>query len=173
MPMVSLVSRWAPWIAFFVLALSAATDGQAAARNVAAGLVLSKQDVGRAYSLNRPFTHSWTLAEKSSGLSRPIRKELAAKWVAGAQVGFNGSDSVSHQAVISTADVFRTSAVSTIIGFWRNVYLRNGRGTRLPVPADGPGASRFLMRGHMRSTESISRSSSISGGTTGRCCRSG
>jgi hypothetical protein len=126
MPMRS-VRRFATCIACLVLGLSAAAASPAMVGNVATGLVLSRQDVGRAYSLNRPLTHTWTLTERRSGLPRPIIKELAAKWIAGVQVGFNGGDSVSHQAIMSTADVFRTQAISSIIRLGRHLPAERPR----------------------------------------------
>jgi hypothetical protein len=135
-----------------VLLAAAAAGAGATDENPAVRLLLSRQDVGSAYSLNRGITHRWTLAERTAGLSAAVKRELVAKWVAGAQTGFDGNDAVSRQAILSTADVFRGANVSRLVKAWQTIYLRNGRGARLAIPPNAPsGTSRFLMRGRMLS----------------------
>ncbi len=152
MPTVIAMKRWVSWIGVLALALLAATEGWGAAELRPTQLVLSAKDVGGPYVPNRSMTLSWTLRERTDGFPQPLRRELAAKWVAGAQAGFDGSDAVAHQAILSTADLFRTSDVSRIVESWQGMFLRYGRGTRLRIPASAPaGASRFLMRGRMLS----------------------
>ena len=128
-----------------------AAEGRAVERNDVTALLLTKRDVGASYSLNRGITHRWTLAERSEEMSSTLRREFAAKWVAGAQTGFDGSASVSHQAILSTADVFRTSSVASIRTAWERMFLNLGRGVRLAIPRGAPGEARFLMRGRMLS----------------------
>jgi hypothetical protein len=128
-----------------------ASEGGATRSNDATALLLTKRDVGTSYTLNRGITHRWTLAERSKEMTSIVRREMAAKWVAGAQTGFDGNASVSHQAILSTVDVFRTSSVAPIRKAWETMYLNLGKGARLQVPRGGPGNARFLMRGRMLS----------------------
>jgi hypothetical protein len=128
-----------------------AADGRAAPHSDVTALLLTKRDVGASYSLKRGFTLRWTLAERSEGMGSTLRRELAAKWVAGAQTGFDGSAAVSHQAIVSTADLFRTSSVAPIRKTWEAKYLSLGSGVRLTIPRGAPGDARFLMRGRMLS----------------------
>ena len=128
-----------------------ASGGSATPNNDAAALLLTKRDIGPSYTLNRGITHRWTLAERSKEMSSALRREMAAKWVAGAQTGFDGSAAVSHQAIFSVADVFRTSSVVSIRKAWEAMYLDLGEGARLQVPRGAPGNARFLMRGRMLS----------------------
>lgn len=137
-------------IALAAVALFIAGGAIASARGGAAKLLLTRTDVGPDFAVNRSITQTWTLRERLEGLPAPIKAELRKKWVAGAQTGFDGDASVSHEAILSTADEFQTSSVARIVRTWQSVFLRNGRGTRLSVPASAPaGASRFLMRGRM------------------------
>ena len=135
------------------IGLTPLAGGYAAVRNIATGYVLSERDVGSGYATNRPFTRARTLAEVSTGATPAIREELARRWIAGMQSGFNGGRSVSYRAIISTADLFRTSSLQAILLAWQERYLRLSAGARLPVPASAPGTSRFLLRGQMRSLE--------------------
>lgn len=129
-----------------------ASEGSATPNNDATALLLTKRDVGTSYTLNRGITHRWTLAERSKEMSSTLRREMAAKWVAGAQTGFDGSAAVSHQAIFSVADVFRTSSVASIRKAWETMYLKLGSGARLAIPRGAPGDARFLMRGRMLSS---------------------
>lgn len=129
-----------------------AAEGGAVPTGDVTMLLLTKRDVGASYSLNRGFTHRWTLAERSNGMGSLLRRELATKWVAGAQTGFDGNAAVSRQAIVSTADVFRTSSVAAIRRGWEAKYLQLGSGARLPIPRGAPGDARFLMRGRMLSS---------------------
>lgn len=137
-----------------LLALAVAFGGIAveahalAAKDVTA-LLLTKRDVGASYTLNRGITQRWTLAERSEEMSAALRREFAAKWVAGAQTGFDGNAAVSHQAILSTADVFRTSKVASIRKALEASFIDLGSGTRLAIPRGAPGEARFLMRGRM------------------------
>jgi hypothetical protein len=126
-----------------------AAEGRAVAVQDVTALLLTKRDVGGSYSLNRGITHTWTLAERSEEMSSTLRREFAAKWVAGAQTGFDGSASVSHQAILSTADVFRTSNVASIRKALEATFINLGSGARLAIPRGAPGEARFLMRGRM------------------------
>lgn len=151
LPITILVSRWFCLLALALLAVSS-TEAAATGGNPAVSLLLSRTDVGTSYSLTRGMTHRWTLAERSDGLPQTVKREFAVRWLAGAQTGFTGSVAVSHQAIVSTADVFRTSEVSRITESWQSRFLRYGRGARLGIPSNAPaGASRFLMRGRMLS----------------------
>jgi hypothetical protein len=129
-----------------------AAEGRAVQRSDVTTLLLTKRDVGAGYSLSRDFTQRSTLAERSEGMGATFRRDLAAKWVAGAQTGFIGSAVVSHQSIISTADVFRTSSVASIRKAWEARYLKLGSGARLTIPRGAPGDARFLMRGRMLSS---------------------
>ncbi len=142
---------WSCVFAMVVVFGGIAAEGRAVTRSDVTALLLTKRDVGASYSLNRGFTHRWTLAERSDGMGSTLRRELAAKWVAGAQTGFDGSAAVSRQAILSTADVFRTSSVASIRRAWEAKYLDFGSGARLPIPRGAPGDARFLMRGRMLS----------------------
>ena len=73
-------------------------------------LLLTKRDVGAAYSLNRGITHRRTLAERSEGDGNSASSRLAAKWVAGAQTGFDGS-AVSNQAILAPPTCFGRQAL--------------------------------------------------------------
>ena len=130
-----------------------AAEARAVTSSDVTALLLTKRDVGASYSLNRGFTHRWTLAERSEplGMGSTLRRELAAQWVAGAQTGFDGSAAVSHQGILSTADVFRTTSFASIRKAWEATYLDFGKGARLTIPRGAPGEARFLMRGRMLS----------------------
>src|SRR5687768_2208097 len=91
-------------LAMVVLFGGIAAEGRAMPRSDVTALLLTKRDVGASYSLNRGFTHRWTLAERSDGMGSTLRRDLAAKWIAGAQTGFDGSAAASHQVILSTAD---------------------------------------------------------------------
>jgi hypothetical protein len=145
------VRFWSFVLAIVVVFGGVAAEGRAVSRNDVTALLLTKRDVGASFSLNRDFTYRWTLAERSEGTGSTLRRELGAKWVAGAQTGFDGSAAVSNQAIVSTADVFRTSSVASIRKAWEATYLDVGRGVRLPIPRGAPGDARFLMRGRMLS----------------------
>ena len=142
---------WSYLLAMVVALGGAAADVSAAPSRDVTSLLLTKRDVGAKYSLNRGGTHRWTLAERSEGMGSTLRRELATKWVAGAQTGFDGSAAVSHQGILSTADVFRTSSIASIRKAWEAMYLNLGSGARLTIPPGAPGDARFLMRGRMLS----------------------
>lgn len=146
------VRYWSCVLAMVAVLGGIAAGGRAAPNSDATTLLLTKRDVGASYSLNRGFTLRWTLAERSEGMGSTLRRELATKWVAGAQTGFDRNASVSHQAIVSTADVFRTSSLAPIRKAWEAKYLSLGSGVRLTIPRDAPGAGRFLMRGRMLSS---------------------
>ena len=124
-----------------------AANAGATPANEAARLVLTKRDVGTAYRLNASFTSAHTLREVSVNAPPSIKRELARKWVAGMQTGFNGV--TVRRGIISTADVFRTPNIDAIVRHWQRLYLRNSRGKLLPVPEHAPGTSRILIRGRM------------------------
>jgi hypothetical protein len=111
-------------------------------------LLLTKQDVGPTFSVNRGITIRWTLAERSDGLNSALRREFAAKWLAGAQTGF---DSRREGSVMSTADLFRTSNLGSVTAGMEKIFVRFGKGVRLKSPEGAPGNDRFLMRGRMLS----------------------
>jgi len=115
-------------------------------------LLLTKQDVGPGYSLNQRITTRWTLAARSDGMSPALRREFAAKWLAGAQTGFDGNAAVKGEGIMSTADVFRTSNLASITTAFEKIFLQHGKGVRLKVPEGAPGSDRFLMRGRMLSS---------------------
>jgi hypothetical protein len=144
------VRSWSCVLAMVVV-FGGTAEGRAAPSSDVTAQLLTKGDVGASYSLNRGFAYRWTLAERSEGMGSALRRELAAKWVAGAQTGFDGSAAVSHQAIVSTTDVFRTSGVASIRKAWEAKYLNFGSGERLPIPRGAPGDARFLMRGRMLS----------------------
>ena len=146
------VRSWSCVLAMVVAFGGIATEGRAVERSDVTTLLLTKRDAGAGYSLNRDFTQRSTLAERSKGMGATSRRDLAAKWVGGAQTGFNGSAAVSHQSIISTADVFRTSSVASIRKAWEARYLELGSGARLAIPRGAPGDARFLMRGRMLSS---------------------
>jgi hypothetical protein len=142
---------WSCVLAMVVVFGGIAAEGRAVTRIDVTALLLTKRDVGARYSLNRGGTHRWTLAERSDGAGSTLRRELAAKWVAGAQTGFDGSAAVSHQGILSYADLFRTTSVTSIRRALEATYLNLGKGARLPIPSGAPGEARFLMRGRMLS----------------------
>jgi hypothetical protein len=142
---------WSCVLALVVVFGGLAAEGRAVTRSDVTALLLTKRDVGPSYSLNRGFTYRWTLAERSDGAGSTLRRDLAAKWVAGAQTGFDGGAVASRQAIVSTADVFRTSNIASIRRAWEAAYLELGSGARLPIPRGAPGEARFLMRGRMLS----------------------
>ncbi len=145
------VRSWSCVLALVVVFGGIAAEGRAVTRSDVTALLLTKRDVGPSYSLNRSGTHRWTLAERSEAMGATLRRELAAKWLAGAQRGFDGNAAVSHQGILSYADVFRTSSIASIKRFWEATYLDLGKGARLPIPRGAPGEARFLMRGRMLS----------------------
>ena len=146
------VRFWSCVLAMVAVFGGTAGEGPAAApKGDATALLLTKRDVGSSYAVNRGFTYRPTLAERSEGMGAMLRRELAAKWVAGAQTGFDGTAAVSHQAIVSTADVFRTSSVGSIRKAWEVRYLELGSGARLAIPRGAPADARFLMRGRMLS----------------------
>ena len=142
---------WSCVLAMVVVFGGVAAEGLAGTRSDVTALLLTKQDAGAGYSLIRDGTHRWTLAERSGGMGSTLRREFAAKWVAGAVTGFGGSAVVAHQSIASYADVFRTSSFASIRRAWEATYLDLGKGARLPIPRGAPGDARFLMRGRMLS----------------------
>lgn len=137
-----------------LLALLAGTARAGTATNVGnAGLVLSTRDIGTHYVLNKSFTARRTLPEITTGAPITVKRQLAATWLDGVQIGFNGDASVAHQAVISTADLFRNTHVATIMHWWEARYIALGRGSRLAIPASAPGRSRFLLQGRMQGNQ--------------------
>lgn len=147
------VRYWSCVLAMVVAFGGDAAEGRAVQHGDVMALLLTKRDVGAGYSLIRDFTRRPTLAERSEGMGAASRRDLAAKWVAGAQTGFLGSARVSNQSIISMADVFRTSTIASIRKAWEARYLKLGAGARLAVPRTAPGAARFLMRGRMLSSD--------------------
>ena len=145
------VRSWSCVLAIVALFGGIVAEGGAVPSSDVTALLLTKRDVGASYSVNRGFTYRWTLSDRSDGMGATLRRELKATWVAGAQTGFDGSAAVSHQAIVSTADVFRTSGITSIRRAWEAKYLDFGSGTRLPIPRGAPGDARFLMRGRMLS----------------------
>jgi hypothetical protein len=143
---------WSCVLAMVVVFGGVAAEGVAGTRSDVTALLLTNQDVGPNYSLNRGIKHRFTLAERSTGMGSTLRRELAAKWVAGAQTAFDGSTVVSRQGIFSTADVFRTTSFVSIRRFWEAMYLDFGEGARLAIPRGAPGDARFLMRGRMISS---------------------
>ena len=118
------------------------------ARKGAARIVLTQKDVGRAYRPTPEMAAAHTLADIEPGASASVKRELAAKFIAGYQSGFNGV--TVRRNIISTADVFRTTNLNLILGFWERRYLSLSLGKRLAVPPDAPGTHRTLIRGRMR-----------------------
>jgi hypothetical protein len=131
-----------------VAALAAASSALAS-NNPADRLVLTQQDVGRSYVYNGPFSHHETLAERSTGASAAVKRELAQKWLAGTARGFNSV--TSTRSLVSTADVFRTPELDLIMRSFERRLLFLSRGRLLRLPAKAPGTRRFLIRGKMRS----------------------
>jgi hypothetical protein len=121
--------------------------------NLASALVLSQRDVGSSYVLNRPFTRARTLREVSTNASAAAKAQLARLWVAGMQDAFNGGPAVSGQSLLSTADVFRSTELTTIVRSWQGTYLRLSHGVRLTLPQGAPGSGRILIRGRLQADE--------------------
>ena len=137
-------------VAWLLLAVLAGAGGSQAAGGVSARLVLSRSDVGGHYLVNRAFTSRHTLSEVQTAAPRPVRRRFASLWVEGTQTGFNGDRSVAGRTIISIADVFRTTALRAISGWWEARYLTLSGGSKIAIPRGAPGSSRFLLRGHMQ-----------------------
>ena len=120
-----------------------------AATSLAERLVLTKADVGSAYRYNKAFSQPYTLQAAQRNTSGSERRELARKWLGGAQSGFNGVG--VKRNIVSTADVFRTDKLEIIVGAFERRYLMLSHGLLLPVPAGAPGTNRVLIRGKMQS----------------------
>jgi hypothetical protein len=135
------------------LTILAVPGASPAAGGISAHLVLSSSDVGGHYVLNRAFTSRRTLSELDTAAPRAVRRQLASLWLDGTQTGFNGDRAVSNVAIISSADVFRTSALAAITRWWERRFLDLSRGSRMAIPRGAPGSSRFLLRGHMQRSE--------------------
>jgi hypothetical protein len=116
-------------------------------------LVLTQQDVGAHYTHNAPISVKHTLSFVETAAPKPIKALLARAWIAGEQTGFNGDRAVRRQAILSTADVFGTTAIDSIARWWTTRFLSLGRGSRLTVPSNAPGTSRFLLKAHMQNKE--------------------
>jgi hypothetical protein len=116
-------------------------------------LILTQQDVGAHYAHNAPISVKHTLSFVETAAPKPINALIARTWIAGTQTGFNGDRAVRRQAILSTADVFRTTAIDPIARWWMTRYMNLGRGARLTLPSNAPGASRFLLKAHMQNKE--------------------
>jgi hypothetical protein len=132
-----------------ILAAVGPTSALSAAGNPAAAFVLKSRDLGSAYTINAPFSKARTLREISTGASPSVKRDLAKKWVAGMQTGFNSLN--AERSVVSTADVFRTSDLGAVVRSFQRRYLSLSRGKLSRPPAGAPGSNRFLIRGHMQS----------------------
>ena len=130
------------------LALTVA-PGLASAPSAAERLVLTKPDVGAAYRFNAAFSQPYSLKAAERNLSADVKRQLAHKWVAGAQSGFNGVG--VRRNIVSTADVFRNDQLDLIVGAFERRYLMLSKGLLLPVPAGAPGKNQILIRGKMQS----------------------
>lgn len=142
---------WSCVLAMVAVFGGVAAEGRAVTQSDVTAFLLTKRDVGASYSLNRDITYRPTLADRSTEMGATFRRDLAAKWIAAAQTGFDGSAAVSHQEILSTADLFRTTSFTSIRKAWETRYLNLGKGARLPIPVGAPGEARFLMRGRMLS----------------------
>jgi hypothetical protein len=128
----------------------------AARPNPAVPLVLSERDVGGNYTLNRRFSVPHTLAGVSTAAPAPVKQQLARLWVAGVQTGFNGNALTGGRSILSFADLFRTTALTSIVQTWEQRFLLLSHGSSAPVPRGAPGTNGFLLiHGRLASDEMI------------------